>query len=81
MAKKTDKYALGRVLAKMFYEEFDAGGWGDVDPYWFANVADGTKRPKGEEERAYEDALEELLERVARKFNTYMYAEVQDDRN
>lgn len=51
----------GQELARLLWEEFDAGFWGKIDPEWFQEVADGD----GESDDVV--LLGQLLQRVVER--------------
>lgn len=53
-------------LAAMLYESFEKDKWGDMDPYWFKEVAE----PVEDSDHAEDvKGLREVLQRVVDKLN------------
>lgn len=60
------KKITAKTLGNFFFEEFEKGNWGFIDPYYFnsdaRNDGCGGKEP---------EALEELLKKVIKKVNNF----------
>lgn len=52
-----------KTLAKIIYEELERDHWGDIDPYWFANIAEYDQSELDPDSLS----LLEVLERVVTK--------------
>lgn len=75
--QKTEKKAFTpEELARILQEEFDRDSWGDIDPYLFKIVADGTagKNEDGEQDEESlrdETGMKEVLARAARRITKH----------
>lgn len=73
MATKPTKIAP-KQLGLILYEEFYAGNFGDIDPYWFK------PRPKGHD-LPDEDAVYKVLKRACKRLNEELECQKKSKKN